>query len=159
MNREPKAIGRLTAILGILLANGALMVAGSFEEIQLDLSNPHLLLIAKLSQILGVFLTFILPALLIAIFLTGSGVRYLGLLGKVKPVYFLLALFLILFSMPLIGVLEEWNKHMVLPSSLSGLEAWMRSSEDKAAKLTEAMLKSAGIGDLILNLFIVAFMA
>ncbi|MFI5148799.1 MAG: CPBP family intramembrane glutamic endopeptidase [Bacteroidia bacterium] len=159
MIREPKAIGRLAAVTGVLLFNCALMLAGSFVDIPQDLTDPHVLLMDKISQVLSVLLIFVLPSLLIGFLMTRSGIRFLGLGLTVKPVYYLLALVLIFCALPLVNALAELNKHMVLPSSLKEVEDWMRSSEDKAGKLTEAMLKSAGMGDLILNLFTVAFMA
>ncbi len=159
MNREPKAIGRLTAVLLILLFNGAFTVAGSFMEITQDLTDPQVLLLDKISQVIGVIITFILPAVLIVYFLSPSRYKYLGLGTTGKPAYYLLACVLILVALPFIGAMEEWNRHLTLPSSWSGVEAWMRRSEDNASKQIDAMLKAGNIGDLLLNLFTIAFMA
>jgi membrane protease YdiL (CAAX protease family) len=65
----------------------------------------------------------------------------------------------ILFASPLINWLAVMNQKMDLPESLSGIEAWMRSSEEAAAEMTKAFTAGTSVGVLISNLFVVAFMA
>jgi membrane protease YdiL (CAAX protease family) len=48
---------------------------------------------------------------------------------------------------------------MHLPSALSGIENWMRISEDKATELTEAFTQGTSVGTLIINLIVIALMA
>ena len=45
---------------------------------------------------------------------------------------------------------------MNLPGWLSGLEAWMRTKENYASELTGLLIKSAGIGALIINVIVLA---
>ncbi len=50
----------------------------------------------------------------------------------------------------------EWNTSMQLPEFLSGVEAWMKSSEEAAAKITEFMTQFNSTGDFIVALFVIA---
>ncbi len=58
--------------------------------------------------------------------------------------------------MPLMSWINETNQKMVLPDFLKGVEAWMRRMEDEGAKTTTALLKMKSIGDLLINLIVVA---
>jgi membrane protease YdiL (CAAX protease family) len=48
---------------------------------------------------------------------------------------------------------------MQLPEAFSGIETWMKDSEAKAEVLTKGFTKGTSAGALILNLFVIAFMA
>jgi membrane protease YdiL (CAAX protease family) len=48
---------------------------------------------------------------------------------------------------------------MHLPSAFSAMETWMKNSEAKAAEMTDVFTKGTTVGVLLLNLFVVAFMA
>jgi membrane protease YdiL (CAAX protease family) len=62
------------------------------------------------------------------------------------------------FAAPFINFVGELNSNMTLPDWLSGVEKWMRNSEEKAAKLTEAFLNVDTRWGLMFNLFMIAFL-
>ena len=62
-------------------------------------------------------------------------------------------------ALPLINWLAELNKQMSLPEAFREIEIWMQESEARLEVLTEAYTKGTSIGVLLLNLFVVAFMA
>ncbi len=62
-------------------------------------------------------------------------------------------------SMPAMNWLVHFNEAMKLPPSMSGIEQWMRASEDAAADITDELLDIHTIGELIVCLFVVGFMA
>lgn len=138
---------------------GLVNVMGSGDDINLNLDNPNMLLILKIVQVISVIIIFIAPALLIAGFWTTSKIHYLGFTKKASFSVLALAGIGILAALPMINWLAEVNKGMQLPEALHGMEEWMKSSEAKAAELTEAFTKGTSVGTLLLNLFVIAFMA
>jgi uncharacterized protein len=150
---------KLSALLGILLFIAILTILGGDADAAMNYDNHNLITVLKLLQAIFVVFIFILPAVLIAIFWTRSKIHYLGLTRRPSALTMILAGMGILLAMPLINWLAEVNQHMHLPETFSGVETWMKNSEQKAAELTEAFTKGTSIGDLILNLFVIAFMA
>jgi len=62
-------------------------------------------------------------------------------------------------AIPTINWLAEMNSKMQLPSSMSGVEQWMKESEAAAAKITEVFLNVSTISGLFTNILIVALIA
>ena len=65
----------------------------------------------------------------------------------------------IFYRRPLHAMLVDANEAMTLPSWMGGLEQWMRSSEDAAMDATKQMLDIHSIGELIICVLVVGFMA
>jgi membrane protease YdiL (CAAX protease family) len=65
---------------------------------------------------------------------------------------------ILLFLLPFVNLLIAWNEAMHLPSFLSSLEANMRSMEDSATRLTEAVVSMETTSDFIYMVLIVAVM-
>jgi membrane protease YdiL (CAAX protease family) len=150
---------KLAALLTFMFLYGVLNVAGSDTDVNLNFDNPNVLIFLKIVQAISVVVLFILPAFLIAQFWTKPKIHYLGITQKPRAATLIAAGLGILCAMPVINWMAELNQHMHLPEAFSGVEAWMKSSEEKAAELTEAFTKGTSIGVLLLNLFVVAFMA
>lgn len=142
-----------------MFAYGALNIIGSDSDINLNFDNPNVLIFLKIAQALSVLVIFVLPAVLIALLWTKPKIHYLGITQMPAFSTLLMAGLGILFAMPLINWLAELNQQMHLPGAFAGIEQWMKSSEDKAAQLTEAFTKGTSVGTLLLNLFVIAFMA
>jgi membrane protease YdiL (CAAX protease family) len=70
----------------------------------------------------------------------------------------LLAFLLVLVFMPVNSKFIEWNAAMTFPESLSGLEQWMRDKEDQLAMLTKFLTNYTGFGQLLIALFVVAWL-
>jgi membrane protease YdiL (CAAX protease family) len=66
---------------------------------------------------------------------------------------------LVFAAMPMINWTGELNSHLTLPNFMSGLENWMKSSEESAKKITDAFLQMNNLTDLFVNLIIVALLA
>jgi membrane protease YdiL (CAAX protease family) len=150
---------KLLVLLAFMFLYGALNVAGSDSDINLNFDNPNTLIFLKIAQAISVIVIFIVPAMLIATFWTNQKIHYLGITKRPQFSTLLLAGIGIILAMPLINWLAELNQHMHLPEAFSGIEEWMKRSEDKAAELTEAFTKGTSVGTLLLNLFVIAFMA
>ncbi|MDQ3048894.1 MAG: CPBP family intramembrane metalloprotease [Bacteroidota bacterium] len=151
---------KLTVIIGYLLLYVLLNLVGDTGgPLPFNLDNPGTVMIIKILQAITVIVIFILPALLFAKYWTSGGWTYLGLTTRPGFATMLFAGIGMLAAMPLINWLGVMNSNMDLPDSLSGIENWMRASEDRATILTEAFLRGETIGVLLLNLFVIAFMA
>lgn len=71
----------------------------------------------------------------------------------------LVAVLVCAVSLPAMNWLVEWNKGLELPKALSGLEEWMRFMEDEGEAITKTMLMGESVSTLIINIFVVAFLA
>ncbi|MBN1769008.1 MAG: CPBP family intramembrane metalloprotease [Prolixibacteraceae bacterium] len=126
-----------------------MMGAGvSFDE-----SNIPLLKYLQLWQSIGLF---IIPALLLAFVFSTSVWNYLKMNKRISMGSTVLAGFIVLLSGPLISYVGILNAEMDLPQWLSGLEQWMRQSEDQAGTLTKMFVKADSIGILLYNVFLIA---
>ncbi len=150
---------KLFLIFLYILAYGFLNVLGGEGEMNLNLDNEGMLVMLKIVQAVSVVLVFILPAILFAAFWTKQKVSYIGMSKRPVFLSLLIAAMGMVVAMPMINWLSEVNQHMQLPEAFSGIEAWMKNSEAKAAVLTEAFTRGTSAGTLALNLFVVAFMA
>lgn len=108
--------------------------------------------ILLIAQQLGLFLT---PALLLAAIERKRLSKFYGLEAPKVSLLLVVALLSICW-MPVMGLSMEWNQKMVLPGFLKSIEQWMRAMEDMGVKTTEAILKMDNIGDVIINLFVIA---
>jgi membrane protease YdiL (CAAX protease family) len=150
---------KLGILMFFMLIYGYLTVSAGDGDINLNFDDPNVLILLKILQAVSVIILFILPAVLIAVLWTKPKIRYLGIATKPAFTTLLLAGVGILIAMPLINWLADLNSHMHLPESMQGIEHWMKTSEDKATELTEAFTKGTSVSTLILNLFVIAFMA
>lgn len=76
-----------------------------------------------------------------------------------KPDLKILGLVLVamLVSMPFMEWVMMTNQKLVLPDFLKGLEHWIRRKEDETMQITLLLLKMEGTKELIINLFMIAF--
>ncbi|MEX2596010.1 MAG: CPBP family glutamic-type intramembrane protease [Salibacteraceae bacterium] len=60
-------------------------------------------------------------------------------------------------ALPLINFVAEWNSGLHLPGAFSSIEDWMRQTEKQAEVLIRSFLHMETVGDLLFNLFLIAF--
>ncbi|PKQ60534.1 hypothetical protein BZG02_18900 [Labilibaculum filiforme] len=99
---------------------------------------------------------FIIPPFIIAWLLNNRALNYLFLDRKFSTYQFLLASITIVIALPAINLLASINSHLQLPEFLSGVEQWMRHSEDQAAIITKKFLAMETPFDLFVNLILIA---
>lgn len=150
---------KLSLILFVLLLLGALTYLASLLNVKINLDDEGEIFKMKMEQLISVIIIFIIPPMLFSIFWTKRGIHYLGFTTRPAIGTALIAGVGIFMAMPLINWLAEINQTMHLPAAFSGMEAWMKSSETQAGEITEAFTKGTTTGVLILNLFVIAFMA
>ena len=150
---------KLTLILLGLLALGLLTYLASLLHVKINLEDADEIFKMKMEQLISVIIIFILPPMLFSIFWTRRGIHYLGITTRPALGTALVAGVGMIMAMPIINWLAEMNQTMHLPAAFSGMEAWMKSSEAQAGEITEAFTKGTTTGTLVLNLFVIAFMA
>lgn len=121
-----------------------------------DLSNPESLNVLKFFQVVQAIGLFIVPPFILGWLFYGQAINYLYLNKSFEGSSVILVLVLMFFAAPFINFIGEINSNMHLPEWLSGLETWMKNSEEKAAELTRIFLKVDSLGGLFFNLFMIA---
>jgi len=124
-----------------------------------DYNNPKIITGMKIAQGASAIIMFIIPALLFAWISSEKKFKYLKIQNWFSSQSGLAVVLLVFCAMPLINWMGEVNSHLTLPDFLSGLENWMKSSEESLKKLTEAFLKMDNVFDLIVNIIIIALLA
>ena len=123
-----------------------------------DYDDPATLRVLEFFQVLQTIGLFILPPLL-ASYCFGAGIpSYLKLGKPSKPLVYLLTVFLLFASLPAINWLIDLNEAIRLPGFLGSVEAWMRQTEEEAARLTEAFMQMDSPGSFLFNLAMVAIL-
>lgn len=143
----------LFGIAFILLAIAVLLMGhqGTGME-KLDWSRPDVVSNMKLIQALSSILLFLLPAIAFALLTYyGRPLYFLGLRPAPLKQMYVLAIVGIIVAFPFVFWLGELNHQIPLPK-------WMGNMENDATKQMQAFLKAENITDVILNVFIIAFL-
>ena len=125
----------------------------------IEYNNSHIILGLKMAQMVSAIGAFILPACVFAVLMEKKIFKYLHLNVWPSIGATIAILLLMLSATPLINWMAEVNSSMSLPGFMSDIEHWMKTTEQQAAKLTEAFLKMNSLADLMLNMFIIALLA
>lgn len=144
-------------ILGLLIAIP--FWGGSIMENLEQLSNPtsqSMLNLSKYIQVISQLGMFVVPAFLFAFLAGRKASRYLKLNIKTSALTLILTTSIMLLGVPFINYLLQLNSKMQLPEFLSGVEQWMKNSEEQAALITEKFLDVKTIGGLLFNIFMIA---
>jgi uncharacterized protein len=124
-----------------------------------DITDQQSLFALKYFQIVNQLGVFIIPAILFVILTDDHFARYLNLDSGYKWLSIFFGFIVLVVSLPFISWIISINSEMHLPAFLSGVEDWMRNSEDNAQKLTNAFLKTGTWGGFLVNLVMVAGLA
>jgi len=74
------------------------------------------------------------------------------------PHFILAGIMLFFITMPLLGLLVEWNKNIQLPAAWKHLEIWMQESEKQNGELTNLLIYFDNKREMIAILFVVAIL-
>lgn len=122
------------------------------SSVSMDENNIPFLKYIQVVQSIGLF---IIPSLILAYLFGGQISEYLNTNKSPLLRSAIVAIAIILVSSPMINMLAELNSKLALPEFLSGLENWMRSSEDSANEITQLFLKTDSIWGLLFNIFMI----
>lgn len=129
----------------------------ALESSQLELSAQELRF-HRVTQIFSSIFVFIIPALLFSYCKTRHRYGYFKLEKGVTLTNVLLTLGIMVTALPAIGLLLEWNQALQLPEALYTLELQMKEAEETAKQLTLLFLEMNNVGDLLLNMIMIAIL-
>lgn len=109
----------------------------------------------KYAQVIQSIGLFIVPPFILAWLFYGNIGEYLMIDRNSTFNNFLYTAISILLLIPFINFTGEFNSKLTLPSSLSGVENWMRTMEEAAKVLTEKFLTVNSLSALLFNIFMV----
>lgn len=113
----------------------------------------------RVLQLMQAICLFLLPACLCAYLFNAKPLAYLKINRPIDLKFLLFSILLILAVQPFISFLGYYNNQIMLPASMSGIEFWMRDSEDKAGKLMEQLLTTNSPFIFAFNIFVIAIIA
>ncbi|MFD0751982.1 CPBP family intramembrane glutamic endopeptidase [Mucilaginibacter calamicampi] len=146
-------------LVGNLIGAGLVMAFYGLDMVlniaQLNLAAPGTANALWILQILGTTLPLLFVPLVFARFVVKQPQEYLKPSSNIPWTLFAIVFCVMMISSPLIELLSRINQHMVFPEYLSGVQKWMRDSEDKAEKLITLLLKMDTVFGAIANVIAV----
>lgn len=113
----------------------------------------------KISVVIQDLLVFIIPAVGTALITTRLPARLLCVDRLPKLSVALLSMAVLVFSIPAMNWIVEWNKGWHLPESMAAAENFFRQLEDGAEATTRLLMDGASIPSLIVSILIVGVLA
>jgi len=143
----------LSLILGVMGASAIVLAkTGISAGSHIDMNDPGLLPAKKLAQAFSTIVIFGLPAFFYARkTFHAEPLRNLGLRPAEKTVFYVLGIMLLLVALPLEGWLGMLNKQIHLPG-------WMIRMEKDNDQQVVAFLQLHSSFDIVINLFVIAFL-
>ncbi len=136
----------LTKITGLKLTE----IQGMFNLTEID---PRFKLFNRGMLLVQFFGLFLIPSLLFGYFTDPQPGKYLGLKNPEKFSYYLVAVAIMFFSLPLVEWMGNLNRNLPLPENINN---WIKEGEEQARKLLGLMLTKQSVSDLILNIIFIA---
>ena len=148
----------LLGLLGtmILSAVTGISIMELSDPSKWDLNKAGMIDFIRGMQVVQFIALFLVPVFLSARLFSTDSNKYLGLKKPSNSFYFLAAIAVMILAIPLVNWLGELNKHLPFPT---GVEKWMKSKEDEAAKTVQALLSRHTVKDLVLNIVCIAGLA
>jgi len=142
----------------IFLTLGNLVTIVLFRDLvdSVDLTNIGLM---KVFQIFSQLFIFGTPVLVFSYLKTRGLLRYPIFKSPKSIGLLLLSLLVLAVSFPFIGSINLWNQSIEFPEALKGIESILRGLEDQAMEMTEAFMKMDNVGDLLINIIMIGFLA
>lgn len=153
-------VALVTAVVFFVVGILAVLPFFSLEALFSSLSpggldTPGAINILKYFQTLQSVGLFVVPPIIIAWLYEGNIREYLKLKKGARLSTFLLAVLALLVSIPFINFLGDLNSRMKLPEWLSGLESWMRQSEDAAKVVVDKFMATKSVSGLFFNIVMI----
>ena len=163
-------ISKIMVFLGFCLLSMSLFTFIGFGiaslVFHLDLMNnpdllsqydqPRVVNALKVIQTFSAIGLFIIPSIISSLLFSSQPAAYLSFKKQPSFTSVLLVTLILFLCLPFINWLIVLNQKFSLPAIFSGIEQWMKNSEEQAAKLTEVFLSTSSPGGLAINLIMIA---
>ncbi|TVR71719.1 MAG: CPBP family intramembrane metalloprotease [Marinilabiliales bacterium] len=148
----------LATLLGGLLLAIPLFGLGFIElfESLSNIAHPRYLDLLRYFQVVQSIGLFVIPPFILAWFFGGSILGYLNMDRGISRRAAILTVLVMLSAIPLINLLAWFNAQLSLPEALSGLEEWMKTTEETAENLIKSFLRVDTVTGLFVNLVMIA---
>ena len=110
----------------------------------------------RIGQGISSALIFMAPPLILYGITRQQPLRQLGFCKPCSAWLLLIGVVVVFVSLPLTNLLTSWNEKMSFGPALESLERLLQQLEEKAGNLTEDMLHANNMGELMLNLLVLA---
>ncbi|NQT78212.1 MAG: CPBP family intramembrane metalloprotease [Bacteroidetes bacterium] len=145
----------ISIVIGFLFYGGDMM---DYLSESLSFSDPELLPMLKYLQIVNTLGLFVFPPLIFAYMVSRKPWQYLNLHRNPAFVSTLTAIAAIVVILPFLHWVADINEMMLLPEWMSGIENWMKRSEEQAKELTDLFLGTSSIAGLMVNMLMIAIL-
>ena len=145
--------GIFTLVIAAVYTKGDM---ASLSTLATDLTSPDNIFLLKIMQLINSIGMFIIPALVFAYLMNRNASSFLKVNKNINLKIAALCVLIFAVVLPLIDVLGNLNGAIKLPSSMAGMENWMKQSEAEATKITEAFLNINTFGAFIFNILLIA---
>ena len=125
-------------------------------ELLTDFKNPENIKVLKFLQLIQSVGLFVIPPFLFAYFAYPSVTEFLRLKRKNSFNILLLTVLAGICFLPFSNLLAWFNSFLTFPSFMSGVEQWMRASENSATEITTAFLNVTNTSGLLYNILLIA---
>lgn len=125
-------------------------------ELISDFNNPTNIKVLKFLQLVQSIGLFVFPPFIFGFLCYPSVTEFLRINKKTNISVFCYTILIGIAFLPFSNWLAYLNSFLQLPSFMSGIELWMRDSENYAAKITQAFLNVNSISGLLYNILLIA---
>jgi uncharacterized protein len=119
-------------------------------------ASAHDVQVFKVLQVFVSAGSFLLPAFIFPLLIQSRRKRIYTFRNLPEFKTLLVFILLLLCAYPFLEQLMDWASRLKFPEYMGSLENWIREQEEKIAGITMLFLKSSGVSDLVLNLFVIA---
>lgn len=123
-----------------------------------DFSNPAVIAAFKVLQVITTISLFMIPSLAFAYMSDHHPLKYAGFKKAVPASFYIVAVIIILASLPMVSWINDLNQHLHFPKSMQSVEKLMRESEKQNDDLLKNFLSMKSLKDLVMTLFMLALL-
>lgn len=113
----------------------------------------------RIATVINDIIMFVIPPVICALLFSYRPADYLHISTKPGMTQVILAVATMICSIPMMNMIIEWNEHLSLPGSLSGIESWMRESEQRATDTINLLMDGTSVGTLVMSILIIGVLA
>lgn len=142
----------IAAVLAVPLFGKDAFMGMVSSSVEFSADNIAFLKYIQITQSVGLF---IIPSFILAYLFGGNIGKYLQLDKFPNGLSLVLAIIIVMAASPLINLIGVWNMEMSLPQWMSGIETWMKESEENAKNITELFVNVSTPGGLMFNVLMI----
>ncbi len=147
-------VGLLFQLAGLFLAT-AIYGTSAAELTQVSGAESRNVLNAmKFLQIIGAMGTFIFSSMIVSYFYTGKWMGYFPFRTKMNLASVIVIIMIMISALPFVNFVTDLNYSIKLP--FDQVESYLRNLEEQTESLMMTLLKGENLGQLLVNLFMIA---